>query len=202
MKISKNDLRVKFISIHDIKRNALFVKSFRNVKLDSLICRMPRSILQEYFSHILNNKGHILVAYNRNIPVGFLIYVSDNNLSLNFIRNNKFMIMMSLLFSLNLQDKLIFLCNILNAFLMIGKTLPKDFKNEISLLAVNHKFTGNGIGNRLLKKLSELNLPVIRVKTHLDNLGAIRFYENNGFYKYGIVKIGIFTLVKFKKVRN
>ena len=56
---------------------------------------------------------------------------------------------------------------------------------------IDLKQIGNGIEKKLLKHLLSFKLRVVRVKTHLNNTGALRFYLRNGFVKYGIIKVGL-----------
>lgn len=202
LKINSFDSDV--LKIYHLKNSDLSTKNkdlfyhFSKVKPDSIVCRMPVSIIPNYFGKILNDGGKIIVAEYKNAPVGFLVYVRDNNLSINFLRENKFKIVGSLLLSNRLTDKVLIFSNIVNSILMYGKSLPSDFSNEISLISVSSKFTGNGIGKKLLKYLLSFKLPIVRVKTPLNNAGALRFYLRNGFTKYGIIKVGLSKFIKLK----
>ena len=55
----------------------------------------------------------------------------------------------------------------------------------ITLIAVNRKYQGQGIGKKLIKKAEDISssrdFEKIRLEVHKENCNAIHFYENLGF---------------------
>ena len=173
--------------------------SFRAAKPDSLVCRMPGRLVAEYFRNILAAEGRILVAQRENESVGFLVFVRDNNLTLRFLRRHKYRVALGLLCSWSLQDKKLLMEALLSAVRMGSSELPSDFRNEISLLAVRPSFAGQGIGKHLIERLMQTWDGEIKVKTSVNNVGAIRFYRRMGFVEYAKLQAGARTLICFER---
>jgi ribosomal protein S18 acetylase RimI-like enzyme len=194
------NLRIKDLAISDLSNNCdLICDMFREAKSDSIVCRIPRRLVQRYFERILSSGSRIMVALNGEDPVGYLVFVKDNNVSLNFLRDNKFGIMAGLLLSGSLTDKALLVESILNGISMLGRELPQEFENEISLLAVREGFRGKGIGGTLIDAFLATHQGVVKVKTGHKNSGAIKFYKTMGFAEDGSVTAGIKKLVCFRK---
>jgi ribosomal protein S18 acetylase RimI-like enzyme len=118
--------------------------------------------------------------------------------TLDFLREHKIAIALNLATSGSWSDKKLLLSSLKNAVAMRGQSLPEEFKNEISLLAVDEGFQGRGLGALLVNELRRLVDTEIHVKTDSTNTGAIRFYEKNKFVKSQTLRIATRELVCFK----
>ena len=76
-------------------------------------------------------------------------------------------------------------------FLKMDKMLGGDLDDDglyIHTLSVDEKFRGRGIGSGIIEKISEENNKMY-LYVNMNNEGAIRFYERNGFHKKHLGKM-------------
>jgi len=172
--------------------------AFREVKPDSLVCRLPEKLISKYLLEVISEGGRVLTAEHQEVPVGFLVFVRDNNLTLKFLRRHWCRVVSGLLFSARGTDKKLLFEVAGNALAMCGSNLSGEFRDEISLLAVKTGYTGKGIGEALIRNFLQRHRGLVRVKTNLLNHGAARFYRRVGFAEVGVVGVGIQRLVCFE----
>jgi len=194
-------LQIRRISKHELGDRQIaerVVEAFHQAKPDSIICRMPKTLLKPYIESVLE-EGIILTALVDNRYVAFLVFVADNNLSIDYLRKHKLAVGWQLLSSPSWKDKKILVEMVISYILMLGKPLPEEFQDEISLLAVATGYQGRGIGAELIKTLRKEGPTRVRVKTEVTNTGAIRFYEKNGFKPVGSITAGLRRMVAFEQ---
>ena len=203
--VDGSEITIKRLKIAELQDRAIvdqIITEFRAVKPDSAVCRIPARLVPQYFCKIIEKGGTVLVAKMKDEIAGFLIFVRDNNVTLEFMRMHKVAIALGLLLSTSGYDKILLSSLALNFILMLGKDLPPEFENEISLLAVSGPFQGKGIGTALVNALRREGLSQIRVKTDAANAPAVKFYERNGFARVGQIALGRRTLVTFEDTRS
>jgi ribosomal protein S18 acetylase RimI-like enzyme len=202
--LEETEMTIRKLTIEDLQQSAIvdqIITEFRAVKPDSAVCRIPARLVPQYFCKIIEDGGMVLVAKMKDEIAGFLIFVRDNNVTLEFLRTHKVAIGLGLLLSASGYDKILLSSLALNFILMLGKDLPPEFENEISLLAVSSRFRGKGVGTALVDALRREGLSQIRVKTDAANAPAVKFYERNGFARVGQIALGRRTLVTFEDTR-
>lgn len=174
------------------------VEAFARVKPDSVVCRMPKRLIPPYFRAVQAEGGRILIATESGSEaVGFLVFVRDNNVSLRYLRKHKWAVSVHWLCSMNLMEKSLLAQAVISSMKMGSAELPPDFLDEISLLAVSDKAQGKGVGRSLIAYLRKVKPGSINVKTEKNNVGAIRFYNANGFVAVNKITVGTRTLICF-----
>src|SRR5947208_602090 len=101
--VDGSEITVKRLKIAELQDRALvdqIITEFRAVKPDSAVCRIPARLVPRYFCKVIEKGGGmVLVAKMKDEIAGFLIFVRDNNVTLEFMRMHKVAIALGLLLS-------------------------------------------------------------------------------------------------------
>lgn len=147
---------------------------------------MGRGFLKQmYRSYLEHMDSGILIAFERNKPIGFLAYSKDLSGLYKYMLKKRLFIFAWFSLGAFLRSPKVFM-RLLRALLKPSESIRKDRYVELSSIGVDPEFKSRGIGSRLisvLKKIVDFNeFTYIKLETDaIENDLANHFYQKNGF---------------------
>lgn len=181
---------------YQLKEKNKFSINIENIKINSLICSIPKNILIKYLNNVEKN-GRVIVCQKKEI-IGLLIFETNPIRSINFLKKNLIDIIFGLLFKKNLRSKIILLKYFID-YIFFKKI---NLKNQIILLAVKKNFRNIGIGKKLINFLLKKKYQSICVTSDFNNYRAHNFYQKNNFFFYENINLGLRKIKVFKRFIN
>ena len=181
---------------YQLKEKNKFSIDIENIKINSLICSIPKNILIKYLNNV-EKKGRVIVCQKKEI-IGLLIFETNPIRSIKFLKKNLIDIIFGLLIKKNLRSKIILIKYFID-YIFFKKI---NLKNQIILLAVKKNFRNIGIGKKLINFLLKKKYQSICVTSDFNNYRAHNFYQKNNFFFYENINLGLRKIKVFKRLIN
>lgn len=167
------------------------------------------SLLGKYFlknvfykEAIKSNNVNIITHLESGILGGYIIYSYDTG---KFVR--EILLRRLLLVVIILIQKILLNYRMLAKTIEVGLSIIKDrketIKSEILMIVVKSNYRGKGIGQRLLESmymdLKDKKIIECKLRVLINNLTAIKMYENSGWEKLNEIKFLGRTWIGMKK---
>lgn len=171
-------------------RNPKYINDIVEIHLNTFkgffLTFMGRGFLKQmYRSYLEHMDSGILIAFERNKPIGFLAYSKDLSGLYKYMLKKRLFIFAWFSLGAFLRSPKVFM-RLLRALLKPSESIRKDRYVELSSIGVDPEFKSRGIGSRLisvLKKIVDFNeFTYIKLETDaIENDLANHFYQKNGF---------------------
>lgn len=171
-------------------RNPKYINDIVEIHLNTFngffLTFMGRGFLKQmYRSYLEHMDSGILIAFERNQPIGFLAYSKDLSGLYKYMLKKRLFIFAWFSLGAFLRSPKVFM-RLLRALLKPSESIRKDRYVELSSIGVDPEFKSRGIGSRLisvLKKIVDFNeFTYIKLETDaIENDLANHFYQKNGF---------------------
>jgi len=156
-----------------------------------------------YYPAIIDgNSSIVFVAYNKKVPIGFIVVSRNSSLLISeIISYQRFLFIFLLLKSVLSSIKMLEMT--LGIIFTGSLSNKKNNLGEIYTIAVDKEYRGHGVGKLLVDKaedyLRSIDLPGIMIKTLFTNESWKNFFIKNGWKIASTVKISNKKYVFFTK---